>query len=804
VAAPPARTPDGDDGTPRAGSLVEWLRGRDDRQLANLLRLRPDLALPAPPDLTALAGRISVRTSTQRAVDGLDAFTLRALEHLVLAADQLDTVDSPPEPGLAELLDRALIWGDAEQVHLVPTVREAIGLYPAGLGRPAAQLFALVPDVQLVPVLRHLGLPPTGQPRAGAAVAAALTDPARLAALLDEADEEELDVLHRLAGGPPVGTVRNTRLAAGEAAGSAPHRLLERGLLAPIDAQRVELPREVGLALRALDPDADRAGPPEIKLVERPPVELDRLGTTAVLEFLRLIDVLAESWTRQPPPLLRSGGVGVRELRRTARELGVDEQVAALVAEVAYAAALINSTSGPEPAFLPTGEYDTWRGHSAAQRWIPLASAWLTMTRQPSLVNQRGDRDRMITALGPDAERGTIPTLRRTVLSTLAELPPGAAPADREQTLAVLAWHQPRRAGGQRPLAEAILAEADVLGITAAGGLTGYSRTLLAGALTAPSTAVGPAPGAAAAAEHALDAALPEPVDHFLLQPDLTAVVPGPPESGMGAELALVADLESTGGAHVYRLTEQSVRRALDAGRSGEQLLAFVEQRSRTPVPQALRYMIDDAARRHGVLRAGAAASYLRCDDEALLARVLADRGVDALNLRMIAPTVVISDAPANRVLEALRAAGYSPAAEAPGGAVITLGTDAPRAPNRPAARSIVSRAVGDSDVQLVEAVRRMRSGDALAETAHRVPAVAAQVPGVTSAATMELLRRAVREDQLVWLGMAEADGSATAHEIHPISLAAGMVRGYERGHDGLVAYPVHRITAVRLVAEED
>jgi hypothetical protein len=804
VTAPPARPADGDNGAPRAGSLVVWLRSRDDRQLSRLLRIRPDLALPAPPDLTALASRLSVRTSTQRAVDGLDASTLRALEHLVLAVDEHDTVDAPPPGGLTELLDRVLVWGDSDQVHLVPTVREAVGLYPAGLGRPAAHLFAVVPDVQLVPVLRHLGLAPAAQPRAGAAVASTLADPARLIELLDETDDAEQDVLHRLAGGPPVGTVRNTRLLATEAVGSAPHRLLERGLLAPIDAQRVELPREVGMALRAADPAADRAERPEMKVVDRPPAELDRLGTTAVLEFLRLVDVLAENWTRQPPPLLRSGGVGVRELRRTARDMGVDEQVTALVAEVAYAATLINSTSGPEPVFLPTSEYDTWRGHSAAQRWIPLVSAWLTMTRQPSLVNQRGDRDRMITALGPDAERGTIPTLRRTVLSMLAELPPGAAPAEREEALAVLAWQQPRRASGQRPLAEAVLAEADVLGITAAGGLTGYSRTLLAAALKAPSTATGPAPGAAAAAEHALDAALPEPVDHFLLQPDLTAVVPGPPESVMGAELALVADLESTGGAHVYRLTERSVRRGLDAGRSGEQLLAFVQQRSRTPVPQALRYMIDDAARRHGVLRAGAASSYLRCDDQALLTRVLADRAIDALNLRIIAPTVVVSDAPPNRVLETLRAAGYSPAAEAPGGALIALGADTPRAPNRSAARSIVSRAVGDSDAQLVEAVRRMRSGDALAETAHRVPSVAAQIPGVTSAATMELLRRAVREDQLVWLGMAEADGSATAHEIHPISLAAGIVRGYERGHDGLVAYPVHRITAVRLVAEDE
>ncbi|MDT4941676.1 MAG: hypothetical protein QOJ34_1765, partial [Pseudonocardiales bacterium] len=269
--------------------------------------------------------------------------------------------------------------------------------------------------------------------------------------------------------------------------------------------------------------------------------------------------------------------------------------------------------------------------------------------------------DRMITALGPDAERGTIPTLRRTVLGTLAAVPPGAAPASADETLAVLAWNQPRRAGAQRPLAEAVLAEADLLGVTAAGGLTGYSRTLFAG--TPANAAAGPVPGAAAAAEHALDAALPDPVDHFLLQPDLTAVVPGPPEAAMGAELGLLADLESTGGAHVYRLTERSVRRALDAGRTGEQLLAFVEQRSRTPVPQALRYMIDDGARRHGVLRAGAAASYLRCDDEALLARVLADRNTEPLNLRLIAPTVLVSDTVATRVLEVLRTAGYSPGA---------------------------------------------------------------------------------------------------------------------------------------------
>src|SRR5206468_6854334 len=75
---------------------------------------------------------------------------------------------------------------------------------------------------------------------------------------------------------------------------------------------------------------------------------------------------------------------------------------------------------------------------------------------------------------------------------------------------------------------------------TCALPISGYSRTLLA--------------GSAGAAEHALARALPDPVDHFLVQPDLTLVVPGPPEPAMGAELALLADLELTGGASVYRI----------------------------------------------------------------------------------------------------------------------------------------------------------------------------------------------------------------------------------------------------------
>ena len=49
---------------------------------------------------------------------------------------------------------------------------------------------------------------------------------------------------------------------------------------------------------------------------------------------------------------------------------------------------------------------------------------------------------------------------------------------------------------------------------------------------------------------------LPEPIDHFLLQADLTVIVPGPLERDLAEQLAAVATVESAGAAMVYRISE--------------------------------------------------------------------------------------------------------------------------------------------------------------------------------------------------------------------------------------------------------
>lgn len=763
-----------------SATLTDWLRSRQDAELAALLRRRPDLALPAPADLPALAGRLSVRTSIQRALDGLDALALRTLEALVLVAHPDGRTNAAEAAALlgpldedllnravTGLLELALVWGTEGTLHLVTGVAEALGPYPAGLGRPAARLGSAPETV------------------------AALTDPARLAELIAACDADEHTVLGRLAEGPPVGTVRDTRLA-----GTRPEnlpaalRLLARGLLAPVDSRTVELPREVGIALRerpigSLQPEA-----PAIEADVRRPDELDRAGGTSVLEALRLVETLCESWAAQPAAQLRAGGVGVRELRRTARDLGVDEPTAAVLIETASAAGLINATHEIESAYLPTAEYDAWLQLGPAQRWTRLAGAWLEMTRQPSLASQRGERDRVISVLGPDAERGTLPALRAQVLALLASLPPGGVPRDRSAVLAHLAWQAPRRAGARTALVDAILSEADLLGLSVGGGLTGYTRTLL--------------DGSRAVAEQVLGGALPAAVDHFLVQPDLTLVVPGPPEPQLARDLAAIADLESSGGASVYRITEATVRRALDSGRSAATLHAFLAQRSRTPIPQALAYLVDDAARRHGALRTGAASAYLRSDDVSLLDRVLADRAVQPLQLRRLADTVAISSAPVSQVLHVLRAAGYAPAAEAPGGDVIALEAESARAPSRPPERPARMRTAVASDQQLAELVRRIRAGDALSTISTRVQPITQQVPGVTSAATMAVLREAIRGGHRVLLDCVESDGTSGRHEILPISMAGGMVRGHEPETSRLASFPLHRLTRVSVIDDPD
>ena len=775
-------------------SLADDLRARSDESLAALLGARPDLAQPAPSDTPSLAARASTRVSVQRALDRLDTATLGVVHALAALPGPVSRAELARACGgrvteHVELLhERALVWGSSSALHLVRTVAEVIGRHPARLGPPLVELAAGLPPSRVAGWCADLGLPGSGDPVTDAtAVAQALADPDRVSSLLARAPDGAARLLAKLSVDGPVGEVADAGRTARAATASGPVEwLLAHALLVPVDDRHVVLPREAGFTLRGGRALVSWSAEPPALVTDDglPAGRVTSAAAGAAAEAVRLVHELAELWSIEPATVLRGGGLGVRELRRVAAALDVDETTAARTVELAYAAGLVAQDGEVDPAWMPTPAYDVWLSCDAAEQWLALAQAWQHTSRVPSLVGTRDSRNSVRSALGDAVERPAVTVVRRQVLEVLGCVPPGAV-VRRDSLAERLAWLHPRGPGQASPhLVDAVLDDAAWLGVTASGALSPPGRALLD-------------PGADAAA--VLMQLLPTPVQHVLLQADLTAVAPGRLTADVARELGLMADVDSRGGATVYRFDGGSIRRALDAGRTAADLLAFLTEHSTTPVPQPLAYLVGDVARRHGRIRVGGASAYLRSDDETVLGELLADRRVAMLRLRRLAPTVLAAQADPGTVLQTLRQLGLAPAVEAPDGTVVLRRPDARR--TRPRERP---RPVGHPPQlshRLAEAVvAGIRRGDtSAAETAR----YAATQPDAPATPTMEptvslaALRRAAADRRKVWIGVSDAGGRVARRLVEPLGVAAGRITVFDHGVGDVRTVSIHRVTGV-------
>ncbi|MGW6132478.1 helicase-associated domain-containing protein [Cellulomonas sp. NPDC055163] len=711
-----------------------YLRSRSDEELVALLLRRPDLATPSPSTLSSLAARATSRSSLERALAGVDAVVLQVVEAVaalhgpadpVTARDVLRALGAtgPEDAALVrDALDRA-----RELLLVRPDAPDAVDGADAGSrgstgddGAGTAPADPAADDAPLVPapgLAELFGAYPAGLARVSDAAGPAGTgaSPGADAPAADRDAVEELlrrapagarSVLDALTWGPPVGVLPAPRTPAREAV----HWLLGQGLLVPGDARHVLLPRAVALALRegrthrtlARPPAApagagapgdartpDGAGPPGADVAAptplaggasrasrgtplRPEVVAAESGRAAE-QVVRLVAGLVRAWEIEPAPVLRAGGLGVRELRRVAGRLEVDDTEVALVIELAGAAGLVVDDEEETPSFAPTAAVDEWLAAELPARWSTLARTWLATARAAWLVGTRDDRGIVRAALDPELVRPWAPRLRRSVLGVLADVPPGVA-LDAAQVLDQLTWRTPRSVPPEHAVA-ATLREATLLGVVAAGALAPAGRALLTavtGSDGAPGLVLERRAGPAAdTVADALAEALASTVDEMLLQADLTGVVPGRPSPALEALVERAARVESRGGALTVRFTPESVRGALDAGTTADELLADLAAHSRGPVPQPLEYLVRDAARRHGRLRAGAISSYVRAEDPALLAGLVEDPRLAPLGLVRLAPTVLGSQGSTRELLAALRERGLAPVAEGPNGQIV-------------------------------------------------------------------------------------------------------------------------------------
>jgi hypothetical protein len=635
--------------------------------LEELLAHRPEtfaLASRRTAGYGDLAGILAQPQNTARAVESLDRFHRQVLELACLAGGRLGpeyAARQGLEPDLlpeaaAELARRGLGFLDGWDLWLPNAVQRAVD----DPGRVGPDVRALL-EPQSVETLRTIA--------GGLGIVRKQPRKADLVAAIVECLHDDAFVRDLAAGAPPkaASVLQAVRAAGGssywsELAQQVPSIHAERGLwysqLRPAEDgiawlraralvfwmewdKRLLVPAEVELALRGRVFPSWEPEPPALDLM---PLESDRQPVELVIE----VDGLLDLW-REPVALLQSGDLGVRECHRVATALAVPEGSVRFLTSLAVSAGLIAVEEPPPPRARGRGRAarrplqsepgrlvvlddaaGEWRSRDVPARWAALVGPWrhvVTRAAEPLGLVLR--------------ELAALPEGRGAVLASLASR---------------LAWRHPAAfasADAAIPVLGSAVATLHRLGIGTGpsgpvGGLSDLGRAALRGCTAAE-----------------LAPLFPAAESRCTVTADLRVIVAGPPEPALARGLSKLAELETASPARVYRLSEASLRRAIDAGTSAAEMGSFLTARCPAGLPPNVAALIEDVGRRHGRLRVGRAAFYLQADDAALLAEVAANRRLRGLRVTVLAPTVaVVEGAEQPQVLEALRKAGYMPAVE--------------------------------------------------------------------------------------------------------------------------------------------
>jgi len=724
-------------------SFSDYLRSVDDASLLELFTARPDLVTPVPPDIASLAVRACSAPSLARAIDSLNQWQFQVLEAAAslnepfLEKSVIALTEKEAKGALEHLVTVGLVYPSDDGMRLPTQLRDVIGTEPAGLG-PASMAKLKLSE-------------------------------------LDDAPADAKKVLERLVWGPPRGSVGDIKNP-----GPGVNWLLEKKFLVPLDQRTVILPREVAIALRGGKIHKERfIKQPSLSGAKRIEQQINLAAIANVSTVLRWVEELLNFWADEPADALRAGGLGVRDLKIISTHLGVDESCTAFVAELAYLASLISIDA--DDRILPSNKFDIWLMQTPADRWQMLASQWLITSRVSGLVGRVEAKN--VAALGPELDRVNAARVRALTLELLRENQ-GVAP-EWNSFKEVLSWRAPvrRNSSLQDELAEWTLREAEWLGITGQGALSKYGVQFLAGDDLS-----------------AINEDLPKTVDHILIQSDNTAIAPGPLEHEISQALAMMAEIESRGGATVYRFTESTIRRALDHGKTGDEIKTFLVKTSKTPMPQPLEYLIADVAKKHGKLRVGNTSAFIRCEDTALISQIMNDKKLEILSLRRIAPEVVICDMDATDAMRVLRECGYLPAGESANGMILT----GPRS-NRALTKPRPPRVIGEVEVPDTEtlktAIRALRTGEKSTYRQTRLRQVASealgQLPRTTANETMETLNQFIIDEKTLSIGYADNNGGVTHRIIDPIRISAGALIARDHATGEVQSFRIPRITGV-------
>lgn len=546
-------------------------------------------------------------------------------------------------------------------------------------------------------------------------------------------------------------------------------RMIAAGLLDRIDTSTARLSPRVSACIAGRivpQPGGDFTDPGGPGGPDGPAAEpSDATDATAVARVVETVRLVADVLTvvgRSPLRPLNAGGVGVREIARLSKALGLDNTVVSDTLELCRHADLIApGLPVPAPQNL-VGSGDHWslteRGADyltspLARRWALLLDGWRRSAHAPWLAEENDAH-----LLQDSLDVPSAAALRGLVASSGGVTDVDGLWRRRPSVAAVTTTDA----------LDHVRDETVVLGLTADGE---------------PSSAAVALAGASGEAEltevteltEALGRVLPPPVQMLIIQADMTILAPGLLDSDTEAMLKRFADVESTGMASVWRVTRESMQRAVEHGDTAEQIQDFLAGMA-PDVPQSLWYLIQDTWRTHHPetpVVGSTAASVLTAPDTTSMDAIMDTDAAAETGLRRIAPTVAVSSSQLSLVVEALEEDGIRISVDGDG--TSGRGTAAPVMstvpdPQRPA----TSRdEVADDLAGAVEGFRRARQSDSGADGTGSDDDIAAATAGHSG----DTVR--VREPRAIMAALRTAYDAGTSVEISYVDRNGDTVRDW-------------------------
>jgi len=355
----------------------------------------------------------------------------------------------------------------------------------------------------------------------------------------------------------------------------------------------------------------------ETELSEIAADSVDPLAGIGAFESIQALTELVIELEHRYVPEVGRGEVAVAELRRLGNFLGREIDYAKRL----YALAQISGLVVLHQKRWRVGkEYTAWLESEPADRWLKLASNWLTLLGPESAKDLAGETN--LT----EAISKNFPLANQGIASHMANL----------------------------------VSLAELIGLTANHQVASWYKPLMQGDIEL--------------AKSQIAKQMPKVQNRLILQADLTLISTGPLDTKTELTLRRFVDIERIGVASSYRMSSLSLSYGMETGLTESEIRKMLLDLTGKDLPQPVDYLIRETANRFGrlTLRQSVQGTVLESNDRVLLTAILNDSELKALSFQKHSEKSLITNFDQELVYYQMRENKYPAVALNQAGEIIT------------------------------------------------------------------------------------------------------------------------------------